>query len=246
MLKRGKHSKIVSERLGHANIGITLDTYSHALPDMRGGRRPGLGAIRRRTACSRAIAGRHKAPWCSRGLILWLDFATFRGEPRRTRTYNPLIKSWILQIMFCITTSAASRAVRNPAKIQRISSAPIRGVRGRPPTLQYGCSTSDHHRGAILSWLKHRSPRCVSRDRGVGRLLDRAPLLLACRSDGLARTAVPPSTVATRRSPPRGSPEPTGSAGDTSSVARARPSGVPCLHLLGENPSDERHNQPWS
>jgi integrase len=26
------HPKIVSERLGHANIGITLDCYSHCLP----------------------------------------------------------------------------------------------------------------------------------------------------------------------------------------------------------------------
>ncbi|MFC2019323.1 tyrosine-type recombinase/integrase [Chloroflexota bacterium] len=28
MLKAGEHPKIVSERLGHATIGITLDTYS--------------------------------------------------------------------------------------------------------------------------------------------------------------------------------------------------------------------------
>ena len=31
LLKGGVHPKIVSERLGHANIGITLDTYSHVL-----------------------------------------------------------------------------------------------------------------------------------------------------------------------------------------------------------------------
>ena len=31
-LAAGIHPKIVSERLGHANIGITLDTYSHCLP----------------------------------------------------------------------------------------------------------------------------------------------------------------------------------------------------------------------
>ncbi len=31
LLKVGIHSKIVSERLGHVNIGITLDTYSHIL-----------------------------------------------------------------------------------------------------------------------------------------------------------------------------------------------------------------------
>ncbi|MFH0914899.1 MAG: tyrosine-type recombinase/integrase, partial [bacterium] len=31
-LGAGVHPKIVSERLGHATITITLDTYSHAIP----------------------------------------------------------------------------------------------------------------------------------------------------------------------------------------------------------------------
>ena len=31
-LQAGVHPKVVSERLGHANISITLDTYSHAIP----------------------------------------------------------------------------------------------------------------------------------------------------------------------------------------------------------------------
>ena len=35
MLAGGVHPKIVSERLGHATISITLDTYSHVLPDMQ-------------------------------------------------------------------------------------------------------------------------------------------------------------------------------------------------------------------
>jgi integrase len=34
-LAEGIHPKIVSERLGHASIGITLDTYSHVLPTMQ-------------------------------------------------------------------------------------------------------------------------------------------------------------------------------------------------------------------
>jgi len=34
LLKAGAHPKVVSERLGHASIGITLDTYSHVMPDM--------------------------------------------------------------------------------------------------------------------------------------------------------------------------------------------------------------------
>jgi integrase len=35
LLLAGVHPKIVSERLGHASINITLDTYSHVLPGMQ-------------------------------------------------------------------------------------------------------------------------------------------------------------------------------------------------------------------
>ena len=35
MLKQGVHPKIVSERLGHAGIQITLDTYSHVAPGLQ-------------------------------------------------------------------------------------------------------------------------------------------------------------------------------------------------------------------
>ena len=35
LLLAGVHAKIVSERLGHAGIGITLDTYSHLLPGLQ-------------------------------------------------------------------------------------------------------------------------------------------------------------------------------------------------------------------
>ena len=35
MLKQGIHPKIVFERLGHSTIGITLDTYTHVLPNMQ-------------------------------------------------------------------------------------------------------------------------------------------------------------------------------------------------------------------
>jgi integrase len=34
-LTAGVHPKVVSERLGHANVAITLDTYSHAIPAMQ-------------------------------------------------------------------------------------------------------------------------------------------------------------------------------------------------------------------
>lgn len=36
LLSKGTHPKIVQELLGHATISITLDTYSHVLPDMQG------------------------------------------------------------------------------------------------------------------------------------------------------------------------------------------------------------------
>lgn len=35
MLKNGENPKVVSERLGHSRIGITMDTYSHVLPDIQ-------------------------------------------------------------------------------------------------------------------------------------------------------------------------------------------------------------------
>jgi integrase len=34
-LRAGIHPKVVSERLGHATVAITLDTYSHAVPAMQ-------------------------------------------------------------------------------------------------------------------------------------------------------------------------------------------------------------------
>ena len=34
-LRAGIHPKVVSERLGHATVSITLDAYSHAIPAMQ-------------------------------------------------------------------------------------------------------------------------------------------------------------------------------------------------------------------
>jgi integrase len=36
-LSKNVNPKIVSEVLGHATVAITLDTYSHVLPNMQGG-----------------------------------------------------------------------------------------------------------------------------------------------------------------------------------------------------------------
>jgi integrase len=35
LLSEGVHPKVVSERLGHANIITTLQTYAHVLPTMQ-------------------------------------------------------------------------------------------------------------------------------------------------------------------------------------------------------------------
>jgi integrase len=35
LLAEGVHGKIVQERLGHANIAMTLDLYSHVTADMQ-------------------------------------------------------------------------------------------------------------------------------------------------------------------------------------------------------------------
>ena len=36
LLTKGVHPKIVQEMLGHSSISITLDTYSHVLPNIQG------------------------------------------------------------------------------------------------------------------------------------------------------------------------------------------------------------------
>jgi integrase len=35
LLSAGVHPKVVQERLGHSQISVTLDTYSHVLPTMQ-------------------------------------------------------------------------------------------------------------------------------------------------------------------------------------------------------------------
>lgn len=35
MLRQGIHLKVVSERLGHSSINLTIDTYSHVLPGLQ-------------------------------------------------------------------------------------------------------------------------------------------------------------------------------------------------------------------
>jgi integrase len=45
MLGSGVHPKVVSERLGHASVNITLDTYSHVLPGLQAAAAEALDAL---------------------------------------------------------------------------------------------------------------------------------------------------------------------------------------------------------
>jgi integrase len=45
LLLQGVHPKVVSERLGHAGIGITLDTYSHVLPGLQAAAADGFDEV---------------------------------------------------------------------------------------------------------------------------------------------------------------------------------------------------------
>jgi integrase len=54
LLLADQPAKVVSERLGHSSVTLTLDTYSHVLPTMQ--RRPadGMGRILGRTPQAKA------------------------------------------------------------------------------------------------------------------------------------------------------------------------------------------------
>ena len=45
LLKANVHPKIVSERLGHASVSLTLDTYSHVLPTIQEAAVEALGNV---------------------------------------------------------------------------------------------------------------------------------------------------------------------------------------------------------
>lgn len=45
LLAAGENVKVVSERLGHASAALTLDVYSHVLPDMQQGAADRLASL---------------------------------------------------------------------------------------------------------------------------------------------------------------------------------------------------------
>jgi len=85
MLKAGVHPKIVSERLGHAGIGITLDTYSHVLPGLQE-----AAAERFDRLLEEEGVDRNKSIDVSKMLARTEDLDS---RPCRSRTCDTLIKS---------------------------------------------------------------------------------------------------------------------------------------------------------
>lgn len=51
LLKRGVYPKVVAERLGHASAAVTLDVYSHILPDTQ------MAAAQAIESCLKEIGG---------------------------------------------------------------------------------------------------------------------------------------------------------------------------------------------
>jgi integrase len=54
LLSQGVHPKVLQERLGHSQISVTLDTYSHCLPTMQREAAGTLDALLGRCRKSRA------------------------------------------------------------------------------------------------------------------------------------------------------------------------------------------------
>jgi len=87
MLKAGIHPKVVSERLGHANIGITLDIYSHVLPGLQEAAAEKFDRI--------FEVGEDEKPEANVSKML-ANSDDLASEPCETRTRDTLIKSQVL------------------------------------------------------------------------------------------------------------------------------------------------------
>jgi integrase len=87
MLKAGVHPKVVSERLGHANIGITLDIYSHVLPGLQ------EAAAEKFDRIFEEDTDENSDPFVSKMLA---NGDGVECRPCRSRTCDTLIKSQVL------------------------------------------------------------------------------------------------------------------------------------------------------
>jgi len=92
LLGAGINPKVVSERLGHASVAFTLDTYSHVIPGMQESAADSLDRL--------ILPGLLKPGDVVRCLPVGcqnvVNERKFESEPHRTRTCNRLIKSQLL------------------------------------------------------------------------------------------------------------------------------------------------------
>jgi len=58
MLKQGIHPKVVQERLGHASIQMTLDTYSHVAPGIQEAAAQSFDKLLHKSISSNLVANR--------------------------------------------------------------------------------------------------------------------------------------------------------------------------------------------
>jgi integrase len=91
MLMTGVHPKVVSERLGHANIGITLDTYSHVVPGLQEAAAERFDDIFDKEALQ--VILKTEPHECRQNVGNDLEI---KCEPPGNRTLNLLIKSQLL------------------------------------------------------------------------------------------------------------------------------------------------------
>jgi hypothetical protein len=93
----GEHPKVVQERLGHSTISVTMDVYSHVLPDMQRKAADRLDALfadaEAGRASHRASNATSAQAVCNWGAQFWLRYGMFFGAKGRARTADRTIFS---------------------------------------------------------------------------------------------------------------------------------------------------------
>ncbi len=92
MLGAGVNVKVVSERLGHASVAFTLDTYAHIMPGMQESAAEELD----RFLLPEILGTKDVVKMLSNGCQNVVKEGRFEREPPETRTRNLLIKSQLL------------------------------------------------------------------------------------------------------------------------------------------------------
>ena len=100
LFRAGIHPKVISERLGHASVAFTLDTYSHVVPELQEAAAdrfdrllsPGMGERENYGIMPVVYQAEDIAKMLRNGGRDGAKKGDFETEPHRTRTCNLLIK----------------------------------------------------------------------------------------------------------------------------------------------------------